>query len=225
MVWLAEPLADAGPGHRSRSLGWPLGSGAGRRGAGSRLAASLRLSMPSPRAEQGSRSGRTGPWSVQNRLRAGSLLRLLAWRLQLSWLRAAVVRPSRGFPHRSPWWSVCVAAVPLLGTTLHTWNRWVPAEVQQTYGTEYSRLVGRAASGAAESVGDGAVGRRGRSSRPHAGARPGAGHCAQGGSAMRRLGRIVMALAIVAVLGHGHCVPAHRRGADWHAHRRFVTVA
>ena len=34
-----------------------------------------------------------------------------------------------------------VAAFPLLGTTLHTWNRWVPADVQQTYGTEYSRLV------------------------------------------------------------------------------------
>jgi len=37
---------------------------------------------------------------------------------------------------------VCVfATIPLMGTTLHTWNRWVPAEVQQTYGTEYSRLV------------------------------------------------------------------------------------
>jgi hypothetical protein len=33
-----------------------------------------------------------------------------------------------------------VASWPLLGTTLHTWNSWVPAEVQQTYGTEYSRL-------------------------------------------------------------------------------------
>ena len=34
-----------------------------------------------------------------------------------------------------------VSAIPLLGTTLHTWNRWVPAEVQQTYGTEYARLT------------------------------------------------------------------------------------
>jgi hypothetical protein len=33
------------------------------------------------------------------------------------------------------------AAIPLSATTLHTWNRWVPADVQQTYGTEYSRLV------------------------------------------------------------------------------------
>ena len=37
---------------------------------------------------------------------------------------------------------LCVlAALPLAGTTLHTWNSWVPANVQQTYGTEYSRLV------------------------------------------------------------------------------------
>lgn len=28
----------------------------------------------------------------------------------------------------------------LLDTTLHTWNRWVPATVQQTYGTEYARF-------------------------------------------------------------------------------------
>ena len=34
-----------------------------------------------------------------------------------------------------------LAAIPLLGTTLHTWNSWVPAEVQQTYGTEYARLL------------------------------------------------------------------------------------
>ena len=37
---------------------------------------------------------------------------------------------------------VClIATLPLRDTTLHTWNRWVPADVQQTYGTEYSRLV------------------------------------------------------------------------------------
>jgi len=37
---------------------------------------------------------------------------------------------------------VCViASVPLAGTTLHTWNTWVPADVQQTYGTEYSLLT------------------------------------------------------------------------------------
>jgi hypothetical protein len=31
--------------------------------------------------------------------------------------------------------------MPLLAaTTLHTWNSWIPAEIQQTYGTEYARL-------------------------------------------------------------------------------------
>jgi hypothetical protein len=36
---------------------------------------------------------------------------------------------------------VAAGATPfLLDTTLHTWNRWVPATVQQTYGTEYARF-------------------------------------------------------------------------------------
>jgi hypothetical protein len=35
----------------------------------------------------------------------------------------------------------CALAMPLLSaTTLHTWNTWIPAEIQQTYGTEYARL-------------------------------------------------------------------------------------
>ena len=35
----------------------------------------------------------------------------------------------------------CALAMPhLAATTLHTWNDWIPAEVQQTYGTEYARL-------------------------------------------------------------------------------------
>ena len=35
----------------------------------------------------------------------------------------------------------CALAMPFLAaTTLHTWNSWIPAEVQQTYGTEYARL-------------------------------------------------------------------------------------
>jgi hypothetical protein len=33
------------------------------------------------------------------------------------------------------------AAPFLLDTTMHTWNRWVPASVQQTYGTEYARFT------------------------------------------------------------------------------------
>jgi drug/metabolite transporter (DMT)-like permease len=35
----------------------------------------------------------------------------------------------------------CAAAMPVLSaTTLHIWNSWIPAEVQQTYGTEYARF-------------------------------------------------------------------------------------
>lgn len=35
-----------------------------------------------------------------------------------------------------------VAAYPLLvSTPLATWNRWIPADIQQAYGTEYARLV------------------------------------------------------------------------------------
>lgn len=29
---------------------------------------------------------------------------------------------------------------PLLGTPLHTWQNWIPSDVQQTYGTEYARF-------------------------------------------------------------------------------------
>lgn len=36
---------------------------------------------------------------------------------------------------------LAVASYPLLVTTpLHTWNQWIPAEVQQSYGTEYAHL-------------------------------------------------------------------------------------
>ena len=35
-----------------------------------------------------------------------------------------------------------IAAYPLIvATPLHTWNRWIPAEIQQAYGTEYARLT------------------------------------------------------------------------------------
>jgi drug/metabolite transporter (DMT)-like permease len=36
----------------------------------------------------------------------------------------------------------CALAMPALAaTTLHTWNSWIPADVQQTYGTEYARFA------------------------------------------------------------------------------------
>jgi hypothetical protein len=37
---------------------------------------------------------------------------------------------------------VAVCTYPfLLSSALHTWNRWIPAEAQQSYGTEYARLT------------------------------------------------------------------------------------
>jgi len=37
--------------------------------------------------------------------------------------------------------AVALFAYPLLvATPLRTWNRWIPAEIQQAYGTEYARL-------------------------------------------------------------------------------------
>lgn len=37
--------------------------------------------------------------------------------------------------------ALALAATPFLAdTTLHTWNSWIPAMVQQTYGTEYARF-------------------------------------------------------------------------------------
>jgi hypothetical protein len=35
----------------------------------------------------------------------------------------------------------CALSMPVLAsTTLHTWNSWIPGDVQQTYGTEYARF-------------------------------------------------------------------------------------
>lgn len=43
--------------------------------------------------------------------------------------------------------AVCAAAFPLLTTVpLHTWNRWLPSQVQQEYGTEYARIAFEAVS-------------------------------------------------------------------------------
>jgi len=60
---------------------------------------------------------------------------------------AAVLARRAGAPART-WVSASLATVvcaastlPLSATTLHTWNSWIPAEVQQTYGTEYTRFA------------------------------------------------------------------------------------
>lgn len=49
-------------------------------------------------------------------------------------IRAALVALAAGF--------VSALSYPLvLATPLHTWTRWIPAEIQQAYGTEYARLT------------------------------------------------------------------------------------
>jgi hypothetical protein len=59
----------------------------------------------------------------------------------------AAVRTRRMGSPSATWVSLLVAALValaaspmLIDTTLHTWNQWVPAAVQQTYGTEYARF-------------------------------------------------------------------------------------
>lgn len=48
---------------------------------------------------------------------------------------------------RSAWTAPVIALVtsllswPLLLTPLHVWNRWIPAEIQQSYGTEYAHMA------------------------------------------------------------------------------------
>ena len=82
-------------------------------------------------------------WTMVGAESAAGWLPLLIALLVLS---AAWERFARG-ASRSRAWSalvgmVGVASYPLLvATPLTTWNRWIPADVQQAYGTEYARLV------------------------------------------------------------------------------------
>ena len=140
VVWLAEPLAHVEPARRSRSLGWAWGLAL----VASALAvASLFTPALDALAEGGTGEPFRVNWTMIGAESAAGWLVVAAAGLAL----AAVMVARRGGSAKS--WVpasiavvVCVvAAVPLLGTTLHTWNRWIPAEVQQTYGTEYSRLV------------------------------------------------------------------------------------
>ncbi len=61
-------------------------------------------------------------------------------------LAAAFEPPSAGSSRRGIW-AACLGmaaavAYPFLVTTpLHTWNSWIPADIQQAYGTEYARLT------------------------------------------------------------------------------------
>jgi drug/metabolite transporter (DMT)-like permease len=140
VVWLAEPATNVRLAGRSRSLRLPWGLAL----AASALAvASLFTPALDALAEGGTGEPFSASWAMIGAESAAGWLAFAAAGLAL----AAVMVARSGGSFRS-WGSssvavmVCaVAAIPLLGTTLHTWNRWVPAEVQQTYGTEYSRLV------------------------------------------------------------------------------------
>lgn len=138
-IWLAEPSQPVVRSER-RSFTVPLVVA----GASS-VAAVAALATPAldALAEGGTGEPFRAVWVMAGYESAAGWLAVAAAGLAL----AAVWAARSGAPARS-WLSaaaavpVCVvAAWPLMGTTLHTWNRWVPAEVQQTYGTEYSRLV------------------------------------------------------------------------------------
>jgi hypothetical protein len=140
VVWLAERRpGDAtvvGPGRYSLPLGLAVAA----------FVASL-ASLATPALDAVAEGGTSVPfraaWAMVGAESASGWLVVAAAGLAL----ASVMVARAGASARS-WVSaacaavVCaVAAVPLRGTTLHTWNRWVPADVQQTYGTEYSRLL------------------------------------------------------------------------------------
>jgi hypothetical protein len=60
-------------------------------------------------------------------------------------LSAATLAPTRISRWAIVWAGItaliAAAAYPfLLDTPLHTWNNWIPSDVQQTYGTEYARF-------------------------------------------------------------------------------------
>ena len=140
VVWLAKRPAETKPSSPRRQLRVPLGLALG---ASALAVASLATPALDAVAEGGPGAPFRAAWIMVGAESATGWLALAAAGLAL----AAVMVARGGGPTRS--WvpaSVAVvvcelAAIPLLGATLHTWNRWVPAEVQQTYGTEYSRLV------------------------------------------------------------------------------------
>lgn len=138
-VWLAEkPASDSQVPIKAAALPLAVASAAAVLGV-------AQLAMPalSALAEGGTEQPFRANWTMVGAEAASGWLVLAAALLSLS----AAVAWWRG-RSLTTWGSAAVtallcggAAIPLSATTLHTWNRWVPADVQQTYGTEYSRLV------------------------------------------------------------------------------------
>lgn len=138
-VWLAEkPAGDIRVSLRAAAVPLAVASAAAVLGV-----AQLATPALSALAEGGTEQPFRADWTMVGAEAASGWLVLTAALLALS----AALAWWRGRP-LAAWASAAVAAlvtvgaaIPLSGTTLHTWNRWVPADVQQTYGTEYSRLV------------------------------------------------------------------------------------
>jgi hypothetical protein len=140
VVWVAAPGAESGPARSSRAL-W---AAFGLAGSSCALAvASLATPALGAVAEGGTGTPFHAAWTMVGAESATGWIVFAAAGLAL----AAVMVVWRGGPTRA--WVpsavavvVCgAAAIALVGTTIHTWNSWVPAEVQQTYGTEYARLL------------------------------------------------------------------------------------
>lgn len=140
VVWLAEKPTVLQHAAGCRSLWLAFGFSL----AASVLAvASLMTPALNALAEGGTGEPFRATWAMIGAESAAGWLAVAAAGLAL-----AAVMVARGGGTTRSWLPAAVAvvvcdlaAIPLLGATLHTWNRWVPAEVQQTYGTEYSRLV------------------------------------------------------------------------------------
>lgn len=138
-VWLAErPARDTRVPIKAALLALGVASAAAVLGV-----AQLATPALSALAEGGTEQPFRADWTMVGVEAASGWLVLTAALLSLS----AALAWWRGRP-LATWASAAAtallsgaAAIPLSGTTLHTWNRWVPADVQQTYGTEYSRLV------------------------------------------------------------------------------------
>jgi len=82
-------------------------------------------------------------WTMAGAESAAGWLPLLVGLLALSAAWSGLTGPAREAPLRPVLVGLIgVAAYPVLvSTPLATWNRWIPADVQQAYGTEYARLV------------------------------------------------------------------------------------
>lgn len=139
VAWLPVPSAVDSDGRRSvRRSALALGGMLVITGA---VALALPAVQVTVRSFVGEWAGQQWRWTLPGALSPGSWM-LFAGACALL---AAVAVGSRSPGRRSGLSAlalVCVlAAVPLMGVPLRTWNReWPPAEVQQVYGTEYATI-------------------------------------------------------------------------------------